>query len=133
MWLSAEERRKHRQDLCKQLQHSCTPWEECNTHVVLMVHIRHHKVQEEILRQRVQGSVRAIRAIHNTRVFLTETRVVADVVRKIIASKCIYPNSLDQSHHVHVQTCSIASSKCISKLGRLRPPSATTHSLHHNL
>jgi len=32
-----------------------------------------------ILRQRVRGSVRAVRAVRNTRVFLTETRVVADV------------------------------------------------------
>ena len=32
-----------------------------------------------ILRHRVQGSVRAVRAVQNTRVFLTETRVVADV------------------------------------------------------
>jgi hypothetical protein len=31
-----------------------------------------------ILRQRVRCSVRAIRAVQNTRVFLTETRVVAD-------------------------------------------------------
>jgi len=31
-----------------------------------------------ILRQRVRGSVRAVRAVQNTRVFLTETRVVAD-------------------------------------------------------
>ena len=32
-----------------------------------------------ILRQRVRGSVRAVRAVRNTRVFQTETRVVADV------------------------------------------------------
>jgi len=31
-----------------------------------------------ILLQRVPGSVRAVRAVRNTRVFLTETRVVAD-------------------------------------------------------
>jgi len=34
--------------------------------------------QRVILRQRVRGSVRAVRAVRNTRVFLTETRVVAD-------------------------------------------------------
>jgi len=34
-----------------------------------------------ILRQRVRGSVRAVRAVQNTRVFLMETRVVADVSR----------------------------------------------------
>jgi hypothetical protein len=34
--------------------------------------------QRVILRQRVQGSVRAVRAVRNTRVFQTETRVVAD-------------------------------------------------------
>ena len=33
-----------------------------------------------ILRQRVRGSVRAVRAVGNTQVFLTETRVVADAV-----------------------------------------------------
>jgi hypothetical protein len=32
-----------------------------------------------ILRQRVRGSGRAVRAVRNTRVFQTETRVVADV------------------------------------------------------
>jgi hypothetical protein len=31
-----------------------------------------------LLRQRVRGSVRAVRAVRNTRVFQTETRVVAD-------------------------------------------------------
>jgi len=35
--------------------------------------------QHLILHQRVRGSVRAVRAVRNTRVFLTETRVVADV------------------------------------------------------
>lgn len=32
-----------------------------------------------ILRQMVRGSARAVRAIRNTRVFQTETRVIADV------------------------------------------------------
>jgi hypothetical protein len=36
--------------------------------------------QRVILLQRVRGSVRAIRAIRNTRDFQTETRVVADVL-----------------------------------------------------
>jgi hypothetical protein len=35
--------------------------------------------QRVILRQRARGSVRAVRAVWNTRVFQTETRVVADV------------------------------------------------------
>jgi hypothetical protein len=34
--------------------------------------------QRVILRQRVRGSVRAVRAVWNTHVFQTETRVVAD-------------------------------------------------------
>jgi hypothetical protein len=34
--------------------------------------------QRVILRQRIRGSVRAVRAVRNTRVFQTETRVVAD-------------------------------------------------------
>ena len=59
-----------------------------------MVRKQHHKVKEYvcnatcrlgdgqrvILRQRVRGSVRAVRAVRNTRVFLTEIRVVADDV-----------------------------------------------------
>jgi hypothetical protein len=36
--------------------------------------------QHVILRQRVRGSVRAVRAVRNTRVFPMEPRVVADVV-----------------------------------------------------
>jgi len=36
-----------------------------------------------ILRLRVRGSVRAVRAVRNTRVFLTETRVVADEAQEI--------------------------------------------------
>jgi hypothetical protein len=35
-----------------------------------------------ILRQRVRGSVRAVRAVQNTRVFQTESRVVADVTSR---------------------------------------------------
>jgi hypothetical protein len=34
--------------------------------------------QSVILRQRVRGSVRAVRAVRNTWVFQTETRVIAD-------------------------------------------------------
>jgi len=41
-----------------------------------------------LLRQRVQGSVRAIRAVGNTRAFLTETRVVADVDVADLEVKC---------------------------------------------
>jgi hypothetical protein len=36
-----------------------------------------------ILRQRLQGSVRAVRAVRNTRVFQTETWVVADASRML--------------------------------------------------
>jgi len=42
MWLSAEERHKHRQALCKLLLHNCNPCEECNICVVLMVRVRRH-------------------------------------------------------------------------------------------
>ena len=35
-----------RQALCEQLQHNCSPCEECNTRVVLMMCIHHHKVKE---------------------------------------------------------------------------------------
>jgi len=99
MWLSAEDRHKHCQALCKPLQHNCSPWEECDTPVTLMVRIHHHipgimlrrkvcdvtgPLNDEycvILRQRVQGSiraVRAVRAVRNTRMFQTDTRVFAD-------------------------------------------------------
>ena len=47
-----------------------------------MYAMRPHRLGDRervILRQRVRGSVRAVRAVRNTRVFLTETRVVADV------------------------------------------------------
>jgi hypothetical protein len=36
-----------------------------------------------ILRPRVRGSARAVRAVRNTRVFQTETRVVADVLETV--------------------------------------------------
>jgi hypothetical protein len=40
---------------------------------------RHADGKRVILRQRVRGSVRALRAVRNTPEFLTETRVVAGV------------------------------------------------------
>jgi len=39
--------------------------------------------QRVILRQSVRGSVRAVRAIRNTRVFQTEIRVIADVEKMV--------------------------------------------------
>jgi hypothetical protein len=42
MWLSAKERHKHCEVLCKWLLHNSNPCEECNICVVLMVCIRHH-------------------------------------------------------------------------------------------
>jgi hypothetical protein len=42
-----------------------------------------------ILRQRVRGSVRAVRAVQNTRVFQTETRFVADVVTELLSQSSI--------------------------------------------
>jgi hypothetical protein len=134
MWLSAEERHKHRQALCKWLLHNCNPCEECNIRVVPMVRIRHHIPDAKqrkpdagaasviynatrcknkrhgiiaaarevcnatrrlgdgsrlILRQRVRGSARAVRAIRNTRVFQTETRVVADVLDSFSAGRLL--------------------------------------------
>ena len=96
MWLSAEPRHIHRQTLCKLLQHNCSPCEECNTCVVLMVPIDHRILganyrrnisnvtrhlgdgKHVILRQIVRGSVRAVRAVRNTQVFMTESRVITD-------------------------------------------------------
>ena len=92
MWLSAEERHKHCQLLCKWLQHNCIPCKQCNTRVVLMVGIPGKKEWKKvcnathcqgdgkcvILRQRVRGSIRPVRAVRNPRVFQMEPRVVAD-------------------------------------------------------
>jgi len=45
-----------------------------------------------ILRQRLRGSVRAVRAVRNTRVFQTESSVVADVrlLRKLPKVNCAW-------------------------------------------
>ena len=47
MWLSAEERQKHRQALCKWLLHNCNPCEECNIHLIPMVRIYHDILDEK--------------------------------------------------------------------------------------
>jgi hypothetical protein len=123
MCLSAEERYKHRQVLCKRLLNNCNACEECNIRVVLMVPICHnisdtkfrkpdvgvvsaiyivmrHKNKRLVIIadprevcnascqlcdllcripcQKVRRSVKAVRAVRNTCVFPTETRVVAD-------------------------------------------------------
>jgi len=49
--------------------------------------------QHVILRQRVRGSVRAVRAVRNTRVFQTETRVVADDSQILISQMQYEENS----------------------------------------
>jgi hypothetical protein len=95
MWHSAVARHKHCQALCQRLQDNCSPCEECNTRIVLMVRIHHHipgprlrryvcnatcrlgDRKSVFLHQRVRCSVRAVRAVQNTQVFLTETRVDA--------------------------------------------------------
>jgi hypothetical protein len=59
MWLSAEERDKHHQALCKWLLHNCNPCEECNIGVVLVVHIRHH-ILDGKYRQPHPGGARVI-------------------------------------------------------------------------
>jgi hypothetical protein len=41
----------------------------------------------QIPRQRVRGSARAVRAVRNTRVFQTETRVVADVPGALLCNR----------------------------------------------
>jgi len=101
------------------------------------------------IHQRARRSVRAIRAVRNTWVFLINTRVVADVdlsfrvylyTRTITASKIPHswpprspPNSHNHGLNVHLQTCLITSSKCISKLAWSRPPSASPNSLDFSL
>ena len=44
-----------------------------------------------------------------------------------------HPNSLDYGLQVHLQTRSIAASKCISKLTQSLPPSASRNSLNRGL
>ena len=116
----------HRQALCQRLQHNCSPCEECNTRVLLMVRKRHHKVMEYvcnatrrlgdgqrvILRQRVRGSVRAVRAVRNTRVFLTEIRVVADEtnchlspVIHLLRSNSCHPPPVIHPYPVAINNC----------------------------
>jgi len=46
MWQSAAEMHAHRQALCNQLQHNYSPCEQCNTLIVLMMLIPHHRVKE---------------------------------------------------------------------------------------
>ena len=122
MWLLAEARHKHGQAFCKWLLPNCNQCEECNMHVVLMVHIHHHIPEAKcrqhdagaarvlnnpmrcknqrhgtlaaarevcnatrcmcngsrlMLHQSVRGSVPAVSAVRNTRVFKTVTSVVA--------------------------------------------------------
>jgi len=54
-------------------------------------------------------------------------------VHTINDSKCISSNSLDNGLQVHLPARSITSSKCISKLVRLWPPSASLYSLNYGL
>jgi len=55
--------------------------------------------QHLILRQRVRVSVRAVRAVRNTRLFQTETRVVADDVLKYIPEYDLkYASNSTESH-----------------------------------
>jgi len=63
-------------------------------------------------------------------------------VRMIIASECVSPHSLNialkvrtimASASAYLHTRSIMASKCISKLARLPPWSASPISLHHHL
>jgi hypothetical protein len=49
----------------------------------------------------------------------------------IMASHCISPNSLNCGFQVHLQTASIAASKCISKFARSWPRSASPNSVDH--
>jgi len=68
--------------------------------------------QREILRQRVRGSVRAIRAVRNTRVFQTETRVVADESRawwsllNLYIQMCAVPSLHQSSETIDTIYCS---------------------------
>ena len=105
-----------------------------------------------ILRQRVRGSVRAVRAVRNTRVFLTETRVTADEVnlpsplwqmnvpiRHVISPISGHSNPIRQvvhlifhirsypPHHVHLHPPSLSFSSTTL------PSSQNPKSSHHSL
>jgi len=56
-----------------------------------------------ILRQRVRGSARAVRAVRNTRVFQTETRVVADVAECILTTIILVIEVVRAIRSVHFQ------------------------------
>jgi hypothetical protein len=56
--------------------------------------------QRVILHQRVRGSVRAVRAVWNTRVFQMETRVVADVSSQDTPKYTSEYAPMDTSEHV---------------------------------
>lgn len=91
---SSGERKNHRQALTGQRQHSCSPCEESNTYVVLIVCTPSEKFWrwvhnatgrlcegKSLIRcQKVRGTIRAVKAVWYTRVFQTETMVVADVM-----------------------------------------------------
>ena len=47
-----------------------------------------------ILCQRVRGSVRAVRGVRNTQVFLTQTRVVADEETEVFLFMTMYMNNI---------------------------------------
>jgi len=97
MWHSASERHEHCQGSCNWWQYNGTPCEECNTCVVLMERICHRISgakqmwwvcqatsrlgygEHVFVRHRVRGSVRAVRSVRNSQVFLTECRAVAEV------------------------------------------------------
>jgi hypothetical protein len=71
-----------------------------------------------ILRQRVRGSARAVKALRNTRVFQTETRVVADVsTSKLLFS---YIHVIGQSMPGHKYTpAQYALQRIVESLGNL--------------
>ena len=102
MWYMAGARLLHRKVLCEWLRHNGSPCDECNTHVVLMLRIRHSILgatykryvcnatrcfgegKHLILRQRVRGSITAVRVIRNAWTFLMETGLVADATTQLI-------------------------------------------------
>jgi len=91
--------------------------------------------KHEILRQRVQGSVRAIRAVRNTRVFLKETWVVADVAFLSLLIRSLQIQSLSPPHRsiqVYLWTFSLIPSKWISEYTPLYLSSTFRNSLYHH-
>jgi len=86
MWLSAEQRHKHRQAFCKWPQHNCNHGEVCNIRVVVIVRIR-HQYPDAKYRKPYTGVARVIynaeRCENNTHGIIAARRDVWNATRRL--------------------------------------------------